>query len=89
MKKIDKAILEAYGEEELNDALENDYNMDYILYDATDEESLGYELIATFGFECLSKEVLERYFNYEEFGRDYALNADGNFTTEGFIERLL
>lgn len=88
MEQIDKAILEAYGEEELNEALENDC-MDYILYPAKDDESLGYELIETFGFENLSREILERYFDYEKFGYEYALESEGAFTSEGFIERLL
>lgn len=32
--------------------------------------------------------MLERYFNYERYGRDIRLDSDGDFTKYGWVERL-
>lgn len=32
--------------------------------------------------------MLERYFNYERYGRDIRLDSDGDFTEYGWVERL-
>ena len=61
---------------------------DYILYtDITDNYDLGYYWAVDSG--CYNTDelgTLGRYIDYEAFGRDIALEADGGFTSYGFIE---
>ena len=61
---------------------------DYILYtDITDNYDLGYYWAVDSG--CYNTDelgALGRYIDYEAFGRDIALEADGGFTSYGFIE---
>lgn len=61
---------------------------DYILYtDITDNYDLGYYWAVDSG--CYNTDelgTLGRYIDYEAFGRDIAIEADGGFTSYGFIE---
>ena len=45
----------------------------------SEEEKVGYAYVDEIvgGPECLSKEVLERYFDYEAYGRDILLSGEG------------
>jgi len=79
-----KAIME-YDSYDILEAIEN--IDDYILYeDITNDEELGEYLFLESGYDV--PEYLEYYIDYEKFGRDYRLNADGNFTNFGWIERI-
>ena len=44
-----------------------------------EEQEVGYAYVDEVcgGLECLSKEILERYFDYEAFGRDILLSGEG------------
>ena len=44
-----------------------------------EEQEVGYAYVDEVcgGLECLSKEILERYFDYEAFGRDILLSREG------------
>ena len=61
---------------------------DYILYtDITDNYDLGYYWAVDSG--CYNTDdlgTLGRYIDYEAFGRDIAIEANGGFTSYGFIE---
>lgn len=50
---------------------------------ATDRE-LGEYIVDEIGFE-LSRETLERYFDYEKFGRDARLEEGGSFVDKGYF----
>ena len=50
---------------------------------ATDRE-LGEYIVDEIGFE-LSREQLERYFDYEKFGRDVRLEEGGSFVDRGYF----
>ena len=50
---------------------------------ATDRE-LGEYIVDEIGFE-LSREQLERYFDYEKFGRDVRLSEGGSFVDRGYF----
>lgn len=50
---------------------------------ATDRE-LGEYIVGEIGFE-LSRETLERYFDYEKFGRDVRLGEGGSFVDKGYF----
>lgn len=80
------AITQCFG---VDYALE--FNIDdYNLYtDINDEEDLGrYYIDEFYGYELDKLGNLSRYIDYEAFGRDIAINADGGFTDYGFIERV-
>ena len=77
--------MEYYGREYVDlDEIDN-----YNLYtDITDNYDLGYYWAVESGCYDLDKMGnLGRYIDYEGFGRDIALEADGGFTSYGFIER--
>lgn len=44
-----------------------------------EEQEVGYAYVDEVcgGLDCLSKEILERYFDYEAFGRDILLSGEG------------
>lgn len=56
-------------------------NYDFIELEPTmnEEQEVGYAYVDEVcgGLECLSKEILERYFDYEAFGRDILLGGEG------------
>lgn len=62
---------------------------DYILYsDVKDEYDLGYYWLEESGCYDLSTvpKNIRNYFDYNAFGRDIAIEANGGFTDYGFIE---
>lgn len=63
---------------------------DYSFYpDITNEEELGRYYIEELGCYDLEKlGDLANYIDYEAFGRDIAINANGGFTDYGFIEAV-
>ena len=83
--KVYAAAVEYFGRE----YVEIDEIDEYNLYtDITDNYDLGYYWAVESG--CYNTDelgTLGRYIDYEAFGRDIALEADGGFTTYGFIER--
>ena len=83
--KVYAAAVEYFGKE----YVEIDEIDEYNLYtDITDNYDLGYYWAVESG--CYNTDelgTLGRYIDYEAFGRDIALEADGGFTTYGFIER--
>ena len=67
-----------------------DFNFeDYYLVEASNDEELGQYFIDYYGgFECLSDEQMQSYFDYERFGRDIrlegsAIDCDGKFLMGG------
>lgn len=65
-------------------------NLDeYNLYtDIKDKYDLGYYWAVESGcYDLENMGHLSNYFDYEAFGRDIAIEADGGFTSYGFIER--
>lgn len=60
-----------------------------LLTDVKDEYDLGYYWAVESGCYDLEKMGhLANYFDYSGFGRDINIEADGGFTSYGFIERL-
>lgn len=78
-----REFCEQYGVDDIDDVDA------YTYYGAVSDSDIGYTVIDEWGsgVEELSKDTLESYFDYEGFGRDYGINADGGFTSKGFIER--
>lgn len=84
--KVYCAMVEYWGENNVDIDDIDDFN----LYpDITDEYDLGYYWAVESGCYDLDKMGhLANYFDYKGFGRDIAIEADGGFTSFGFIERL-
>ena len=80
------AAVEYFGEQyvDINDL--DDYNL---YSEVNNEYDLGYYWIEESGcYELEKLGHLANYFDYERFGRDIAIEADGGFTSYGFIEKL-
>ena len=77
------AVCEVFGV----DNVLNGSEVDYMFYPATNYEELGKELVDLL---CVVFPTdLEYYFNYEEYGRDCAINMGGDFSSNGyFVERM-
>lgn len=50
----------------------------------TDYE-LGCHLESEFGLDGFSRDILERYFDYEKYGRDVRLEEGGRFVDKGYF----
>lgn len=89
LQKFDEDVLAAALEYWiLDDVLEMNPD-DLILYsDVHDAYDLGYYWIEESGCYNLGNDILSRYFDYEAFGRDIAMEAQGGFTSHGFIEYI-
>lgn len=76
-------LLEVYS---IEDILAYGYDLDFV--EANDEEDLAIEIIEQMGgTETLDKSTLERYFNYEAYGRDLAL-GDYAKTSRGYVRMI-
>lgn len=80
------AAVEIYG----NEAFEYDIDDFTLLENVNDNYDLGYYYAHEMCdiFYGNKNETLERYFDYEAFGRDIELEAQGGFTSFGFLELL-
>lgn len=87
LEDVDEDIVLSFIESESSDPKEllNAEFDDCWLYPevATDRE-LGEYIVDEIGFE-LSRETLERYFDYEKFGRDVRLEEGGSFVDKGYF----
>ena len=84
-QKVYAAAVEYWGEKYIDlDDLDS-----YNLYsDISDEYDLGYYWAVESGcYELEKMGHLANYIDYSGFGRDIAIEADGGFTSYGFIER--
>jgi antirestriction protein len=79
------AAIEIWGKQYVDiDDIDN-----YNLYtDISNNYDLGYYWAVESGcYDLSNMGHLANYFDYESFGRDIAIEADGGFTSYGFIER--
>lgn len=79
-----KAACDWWG---FNYVVENSPDDYYLHEDIRDNYDLGYY----FATECCcvdfgENEILERYFDFESYGRDINLESDGGFTNYGWVE---
>lgn len=85
-QKVYCAAVEYWGGEYVDPDDIDDYNL---LTDVNDEYDLGYYWAVESGCYDLEKMGhLASYFDYSGFGRDIAIEADGGFTSYGFIEKM-
>ena len=89
MDEWDEDLLKAACEIwSINEVIDNGPDDYYLLNDVNNDYDLGYYWIEESGcYDLSSMGNLSNYFDYERFGRDVAIEADGGFTSYGFIER--
>lgn len=82
-----KAYQEYNGSISITDILYINWDDIYLYKNIDNHDDLGRYIIEDVlgGISELTKEELEQYFDYEKYGRDYAI-SQGSFTSEGFIE---
>ena len=87
LEDVDEDIVLSFIESDSSDpkALANAEFDDCWLYpDVATDRDLGEYIVDEIGFE-LSRETLERYFDYEKFGRDVRLEEGGSFVDKGYF----
>ena len=82
--------LEILSVEELYEADWKFFEFDrYAVHMKSEHEALGMYIAEYYGiFDRLDKETEElfsSYFNYERYGRDFAIKDGGNFTKDGYV----
>ena len=83
--KVYAAAVEYFGRDYVDIEDLDDFNL---YTDIKDNYDLGYYWAVESGcYELDKMGHLANYFDYEGFGRDIAIEADGGFTSLGFIER--
>ncbi|HFH8941574.1 TPA: antirestriction protein ArdA [Streptococcus agalactiae] len=67
-----------------------DYDFDFtvcsLLPDVNTRRELGLYWFNELGSEGIGKEKIETYFDYQAFGRDIAIESEGDFTSHGYLE---
>lgn len=61
-----------------------DFDDCYLYRDVATDRDLGEYVVEELGVE-LSREQLERYFDYEKYGRDVRLSEGGSFVDKGYF----
>ena len=77
------AILDCNSD--FDEAYEIAIDGNYTYYDDVDDEyDLGNTLVDE-GFLCHIDDNLKMYLDYEKIGRDYMINVNGSFSSNGFV----
>lgn len=79
-----EAVIEAFG---IDDLMNNDPD-DYIIWSAEDDYDLGEALTEESGILESIPAELRNYFNFTAYGRDYALETNGGWCADGYIEYI-
>lgn len=80
-----EAASEVYG---FDYVIDNDPDEYMLLPDVLTDYDLGeYYALEVMCFDFGGNSTLERYFDFEAYGRDIRLDGDGDFTTYGWLER--
>lgn len=87
LEDVDEDLILSFIESESSDPkiLESiDFDNCSLYLDVSTDRELGEYIVDEIGFE-LSRETLERYFDYEKFGRDIRLEEGGSFVDKGYF----
>lgn len=90
--EVDMGKLEAYAEfdgfMDVYKILHEKWDDIYLYEDIDTFDELGYYYINSIlgDISELSREQLERYFDYEAFGRDLDMDTTGSFTKNGYLD---
>ena len=87
LEDVDEDIVLSFIESESSDPkdlLNAEFDDCWLYPDVATDRDLGEYIVDEIGFE-LSRETLERYFDYEKFGRDVRLEEGGSFVDKGYF----
>lgn len=87
LEDVDEDIVLSYIESNSSDPkdlLNAEFDDCWLYPDVVTDRELGEYIVDEIGFE-LSRETLERYFDYEKFGRDVRLEEGGSFVDKGYF----
>ena len=87
LEDVDEDIVLSYIESNSSDPkdlLNAEFDDCWLYPDVATDRELGEYIVDEIGFE-LSRETLERYFDYEKFGRDVRLEEGGSFVDKGYF----
>lgn len=87
LEDVDEDIVLSYIESNSSDPkdlLNAEFDDCWFYPDITTDRELGEYLVDDMGIE-LSREQLERYFDYEKYGRDVRLSEGGSFVDKGYF----
>ena len=87
LEDVDENIVLSFIESNSSDPkelLNAEFDDCWLYPDVSTDRDLGLYIVDEIGFE-LSRETLERYFDYEKFGRDVRLEEGGSFVDKGYF----
>lgn len=87
LEDVDEDIVLSFIESNSSDPkelLNAEFDDCWLYRDVATDRDLGEYIVDEIGFE-LSRETLERYFDYEKFGRDVRLEEGGSFVDKGYF----
>ena len=87
LEDVDEDIVLSFMESNSSDPkelLNAEFDDCWLYPDVSTDRDLGEYIVDEIGFE-LSRETLERYFDYEKFGRDVRLEEGGSFVDRGYF----
>ena len=87
LEDVDEDIVLSFIESNSSDPkelLNAEFDDCWLYPDVSTDRDLGEYIVDEIGFE-LSRETLERYFDYEKFGRDVRLEEGGSFVDRGYF----
>ncbi len=87
LEDVDEDIVLSFIESNSSDPkelLNAEFDDCSLYYDVATDRDLGQYIVEDMGVE-LSRETLERYFDYEKFGRDVRLEEGGSFVDKGYF----
>ena len=87
LEDVDEDIVLSFIESNSSDPkelLNAEFDDCWLYPDVSTDRDLGEYIVDEIGFE-LSRETLERYFDYEKFGRDVRLEEGGSFVDKGYF----
>ena len=87
LEDVDEDLVLSYIESNSSDPkdlLNAEFDDCWLYPDVATDRDLGEYLVDEIGFE-LSRETLEKYFDYEKFGRDVRLSDGGSFVDKGYF----
>ena len=87
LEDVDEDIVLSFIESNSSDPkelLNAEFDDCWLYPDVSTDRDLGLYIVDEIGFE-LSRETLERYFDYEKFGRDVRLEEGGSFVDKGYF----
>ena len=84
-EELANAVVEIWG----FDTLLNSTPDDYLYFEASNDEDIGYYYAEEFGILDEVPANLRNYFDYEAYGRDIRINTDSGLSDNGyFVERV-